>query len=249
MNQSYLIAGASSGIGKACAKVLAEEGNTLILAARNEDRLKALAEELPGRIFTVSYDLNDLEHIKSIFQICREENIKLDGMVYSAGVNADCPIKVNRISLMQEAMTVNCFAFLELGKNFYSKRFSNEGASIVAVSSIASLLCERGMAPYSASKAALNAVVKTMAKEFIRRKIRVNAVLPGGVDTPMAAQKMAVLSGTEALQESPEQQEQTQALGLIPDWIVAENIKFLLSDKSSYTTGELLTVSGGRSYL
>ncbi|MCH5252251.1 MAG: SDR family oxidoreductase [Lachnospiraceae bacterium] len=247
MNQSYLITGASSGIGKACAKLLSDEGNSLILVARNKERLEKLAEELPGKIYLVNYDLHDLDNIQSIFDICTEKKIKLDGMVYSAGINAECPIRANRISLFQEAMSVNCSAFLEMGKCFYSKRISKDSASIVAVSSIASLLCEKGMAPYSASKAALNAVVKTMAKEFVRRKIRVNAVLPGGVDTPMTAEKKAMLAELADVKGSAPTPG-AQEFGLIPDWVVAENIKFLLSNASSYTTGELLVVGGGRNY-
>lgn len=245
--RSYLITGASSGIGEACARKLADDENVLILVARNKERLKKLGDELPGEIVTVEYDLNDLDNIKSIFSVCRERSLCLDGMVYSAGVNADCPIRANRMSIVQQAMTVNCFAFLEMGKHFFKKVNSKEGASIVAVSSIASKLCEKGMAPYSASKAALNAVVKTMAKEFAHRRIRVNAILPSGVDTPMAAEKIALLSEISEIQGNGTHPT-AQEFGLIPDWIIAENIKFLLSEASSYTTGELLVVGGGRSY-
>lgn len=248
MDKAYLITGASSGIGEACARLLAKEGNTLILVARNGEKLQKMKDELPGKIIPMVYDLMVLENIKDIFNVCKEEDIKLDGMVYSAGVNADCPIKVNNISLMQEAMTVNCFAFLEMGKYFYSKRYSKEGASIVAISSIASLLCEKGMAPYSASKAALNAIVKTMSKEFMRRKIRVNAVLPGGVDTPMASEKQAVLTSLEGVGRNQLDKDVPQPLGMIPDIIIAENVEFLLSDAAMYTTGELLTISGGREF-
>lgn len=243
MGKNYLVTGASSGIGKACAHILAAEDNILILVARNEAALFEMKEQLPGTVIPVVYDLNNLENIKNIFQVCKEDEIKLDGMVYSAGVNADCPIKVNQISLMKEAMTVNCFAFLEMGKYFYSKRFSNDNSSIVAISSIASELCDIGMAPYTASKAALNSAVKTMSKEFIRRKIRVNAILPAGVMTPMAAKKCEVLqTGRQEQVENP------QPLGGIPSQVIAKNVQFLMSDASAYTTGELLTIGAGRNY-
>lgn len=249
MGKNYIITGASSGIGAACAKRLASDDNCLILVGRNCERLNSVAEGLPGRIKTISYDLNDLEHIKSIFVECKEQGVKLDGMVYSAGVNADCPIKANQIQLMQEAMNINCFAFVEMGKLFYSKSFSNDNSSIVAVSSISSITCEKGMAPYSASKAALNTVIKTMAKEFSRRKIRVNAVLPGGVDTPMARKKMEVL-GVKADEggTKPNVANEPQFLGIIPPEIIADNIAFLLSQSGEFTTGELLVIGGGINY-
>lgn len=245
-NKVYMITGASSGIGEECVRKLADESNTLIIIARNYNKLMQLSTELPGTIIPIEFDLNDLENIKSIFDTCKEKKLKLDGLVYCAGVNADCPIKVNNINLMQEAMTVNCFAFLEMGKHFYSKRYSNDNGSIVAISSLASLVCERGMAPYSASKAALNAVIKTMSKEFLRRKIRVNGILPAGVATPMADQKVSVLEGI-ALSKNNET-EDVQELGIIPSTVIADHVDFLLSNASQYTTGELLTIGAGRSY-
>ena len=150
---------------------------------------------LPGQILCIKYDLEDIENISDIFRPIEEKGLKLDGFVYSAGKDASFPVKANRPMLMQSIMTVNCVSFVEMCRMFYSKRISNEGSSIVAISSIASLLNEKGMVAYSASKAALNSAVKTISKEFIRRRIRVNAVLPAGVSTAMAAEKTSLLEG------------------------------------------------------
>lgn len=249
---NYLITGATSGIGEACARNLAGENNVLILVGRNEEKLQSLQQELPGEILSVCYDLTDLANIKSIYTDCGKKKIKLDGLVYSAGMDGTWPIKVNSIEQMQKMMSVNCFAFVELAKFFYSKRYSNDGAAIVAVSSIASLTSEVGMVAYSASKAALNSVVKTMSKEFIRRKIRVNAVLPGGVSTPMAEQKGELLSTLDASQSSTSTvhgaEINPQPLGALPKEYVAEQIVYLLSDNARYMTGECMVISGGRTY-
>ena len=239
--KTILITGASSGIGKACAELLAQNGNHLVLVARNTERLESLRDMLPGEHLIISYDLQELENIKSILNIVKDNGWRLDGMVYSAGVDATCPVKVNSIPLMMQAMTVNCFAFYELGKWFYSAQYSTGGASIVAISSVASTLCLQGQGPYSASKAALNSVVKTMSKEFSRRKIRVNAVLPAGVGTPMADDKSKMLEGVE----SSGKEQGVQSLGIITPQSVAESVEFLLSDRSAYITGELLTISAG----
>lgn len=247
MGKNYLILGATSGMGEACARLLANKDSNLVIVGRNKEKLKSLESELHGNILPVCYDLNNLENLKSIFLVCSENRIKLDGMVYSAGVDGTWPVKVNSVTSMQQMMNVNCFAFVELGKYFYSKRYSNEGASIVAISSLASLTAEVGMAAYSASKAALNSVVRTMSKEFVRRKIRVNAVLPGGVSTPMAQQKGMLLAGLESGNETATAGN-GQPLGMIPAAVVAEQIQYLLSDKAIYMTGELVTISGGRIY-
>lgn len=252
MKKSYLIVGASSGIGKSCVNKLSEEADNLVIAARNKDKLNAIKKRYEGKlnIYPVSYDVTDLEHINTIFEDCKVNGIKLDGMVYSAGMDGTWPIKVNNTFLMQEMMKVNCFAFVELAKNFYSKRFSKDGASIVAISSIASLTNELGMSAYCASKAALNSYVKTMAKEFVRRRIRVNAVLPAGVSTPMAEEKGKLLSLLSATEDGRQSKffSDSQSLGTIPGEIIASQVAFLLSDQAGYTTGELLTIGAGRAY-
>lgn len=252
MGKNYLIVGASSGIGEACVHKLSEEAENLIIIARNKEKLNVLQSQYEGKIniFPVPYDVTDLEHINTVFAVCKDNHIKLDGMVYSAGMDGTWPVKINNTALMQEMMRVNCFGFVEMARNFYSKRFSADGASIVAVSSIASLLNETGMSAYCASKAALNSYVKTMSKEFVRRGIRVNAVLPAGVSTPMAEKKGSLLSGLAAaeLNEKSSTFPDPQPLGMIPPDIVASQIAFLLSDQAGYITGELLTMGAGRPY-
>lgn len=251
MGKNYLIIGASSGIGEACVHKLSKEAGKLVLVARSEDKLKTLKSQYADQIeiFPVPYDLADLEHIRTIYDVCKEQKIKLDGMVYSAGMDGTWPVKVNNTTAMQQMMTVNCFAFVEMAKIFYSKRYSNEGASIVAISSIASLTSEIGMSSYCASKAALNSYVKTMSKEFVRRRIRVNAVLPAGVGTPMAEEKGKLLAGvTNNSGQDSSDIHDPQPLGLIPSEIIASQVEFLLSERAEYMTGELLTIGAGRPY-
>lgn len=236
----FLITGASSGIGEACAQYLSADDTVVFLVARNKERLEHLKTKLCGECYSISYDLNDLEHIKDIFEQVSKIGLKLDGLIHSAGVIADCPIKVNNIQLMEEAMRINCFAFIQLGKYFYSKKYSNNNSSIVAISSIASSLCSVGMAPYNMSKAALNAAVKTMSKEFLRRQIRVNAILPAGVATPMSQEKSDKMAGVETVYSQP--------WGSIPAEVIAKSVKYFISEDSCYTTGSLLPISSGVSF-
>lgn len=243
-NKVILITGASSGIGEACARLLHRNGAEIILVARNQDKLNDIKLELGEKVHIFPYDLNDIENIKTIFDFCKDQSLKLDGMIHSAGVGGECPIKVNNISRMEEAMRINCFSFVELGRLFYSKRYSNDGAAIVAISSIASIVCDMGMGYYSASKAALNAFVKTMSKEFEKRKIRVNAVLPGGVKTKMSLEKTKIMSSIQNLKNTKDE----QFLGYITPENIAEQVEFLLSEKSMYTTGEFMVIGGGRSF-
>ena len=251
MGNNYLVTGATSGIGEACVHKLAENADRMILVGRNTDKLETLRKQYEGKvdIYPVAYDLLNLEHIGMVFDVCKANKMKLNGMVYSAGMDGTWPVKVNDTAQMQQMMIVNCFAFVEMAKNFYKKRNSADGASIVAISSIASLTAEVGMSAYSASKAALISYVKTIAKEFVRRKIRVNAVLPGGVSTPMAEEKGKLLESMAGAGGTNEgDKENVQPLGMIPRDIIASQVQFLLSDESAYTTGELFTVGAGRTY-
>lgn len=251
MGKNYLIIGATSGIGEACVHRLATDSDHLFLVGRNKDKLETLEQQYAGKttIIPVYYDLTDLDHIETIFDVCIENQIKLDGMVYSAGMDGTWPVKVNNTKQMVQMMTVNCFAFVESAKRFYSARISNEESSIIAISSIASQMPDVGMSSYSASKAALNSYVKTMAKEFIRRKIRVNAILPSAVSTPMAKEKENLLTSVSSTgKRFSSASDHVQQLGLIPSDIIAAYVEFLLSDQSYYTTGELITIGAGRVY-
>lgn len=248
-NKKALIIGASSGIGKACAHLMAGDGNTLYLVARNEMVLREMQESLPGTIHVIPHDLNDIEEVKNIFDEIKQHKIKLNSFVYTAGIDAFSPVKVTSVESLQKVMNINCFAFCETAKRFFNRQISEDGAGIVAISSIASLLCEKGQMAYTASKAALNAAVKTMAQEFSSRGIRVNAILPAGVSTPMAASKSQVMEGVAAsMSAKAKHKVDRQCLGVIPAEIVAQNILFLLSEYSAYTTGELLTMGAGYSY-
>lgn len=238
---NYLIVGASSGIGEACVRLLDEKDSTLFIVARREEKLNEIKRECMGNVIIIPYDLKDIFHVNTIFKSINE---KLDAMIYCAGMDGTWPVKTNNANMMQEMMNVNCFSFVEMAKNFYSVRNSNNGASIVAISSISSRLNDVGMSSYSASKAAMNSYVKTMAKEFLRRKIRVNAILPAGVATAMSESKGVLLNGISAVHCD----NSVAGLGMIEPQNIAECVKFLISEQGKHITGELLTIGSGMSY-
>lgn len=238
MEKAILVTGASSGIGAAVSRYLSEQGYFVILAARNKNKLNDVADKLAGQSLIIPYDLSDLEHIEDIFTNCQDKGIRLDGLVHCAGINNDIPVRANDVKVMEEVTTINYYSFVELGKYFNKKKYSNDKASIVAISSSAAESCSKGMCTYSASKAALNAAVKVMGKEFLKRRQRVNAVLPTFVDTPMAARMNDSLGDLDKKIAG-------QPLGLIDPRQIAFLVEFLISDKSSYITGACIPVSAG----
>lgn len=112
----------------------------------------------------------------------------------------------------------------------------------MAISSISSIRNDAGMILYSMSKAALNSAVKTMSKEFLKRKIRVNGILPANVKTDM------FVSGEDTFEDFMETALERQPLGIIDTEQVSYLAEFLLSDNAKYITGELIVMSGGMTY-
>lgn len=241
-NKIILMTGATSGIGESMVRQFAIAGAKIIAIGRNKDKLEQLQQGFPNHIISFEYDLRDLENIEKIFLFCKEKNLKLDGLVHCAGVAFNSVIKANNIEEMEQTMRINCFAFFELGKYFSMKKYSENGASMVAISSIVSLNNDKGLSQYAASKAALNSVVKTMSKEFMRRKLRVNAILPANVKTPM------FMAGIHQIENYMETAKERQPLGFIEPEQIGYLAEFLLSDNARFMTGELVVMSGGMEY-
>lgn len=232
-SKTILVTGCTSGIGLGVSHYLHEQGYGLLLVGRSEEKLKIVSVETGNAPYVVC-DLEDDNQIYGIFSYCINNGIKLSGMVHCAGLGADTPIRVIRENDMKRLMQVHYFAFLELCKHFYNRKISNEGASIVAISSISSITKRKGSTLYSASKNALNTAVQVASKEFVKRLIRVNALLPAYVDTHF-------IDNIEDLMDIGK----VQPMGLIPINAIAEVVEFLLSDKSKFITGALIPVTAG----
>lgn len=238
--KNILITGASSGIGEAVSRYLSECGYRVVMVARREERLREIAEDLENEPLVIPFDLTRFDEYEIMFNDCREKGIKLDGLVHCAGMGTSMPVKKIRVRQdIQSQMEINAYAFAELGRFFSSKRFSNDGGTVVAISSMASQSCATGHCGYAASKAALNAMVKVMSKEFVRRKIRVNAIMPTYVDTPLLK---GDLEDTFDLKGNIER---NQVLGIIEPRSLAYLVEFLISEKGKYITGALIPVNAG----
>ena len=232
-DKTVLVTGCTSGIGLEVSKYLHEQGYGILLVGRNEERLKKVSEEIGGQPYVVC-NLEESRQIPRIFDYCINNGLKLSGMVHCAGLGADVPIRMIHENDLKSLMQVHYFAFVELCKHFYNRKISEDGASIVAISSISSITKRKGSTPYSASKNALNTAVQVASKEFVKRLIRVNALLPAYVDTHFI-DNVGELTDISKV----------QPMGLIPTAAVAGIVEFLLSDKSKYITGALIPVTAG----
>lgn len=237
--KNILVTGASKGIGRGVAEYLLQKGATVILVARSKEQLEELAERYPKQAYVFSCDLTEMEKIEDIFIFCREKGMKLDGFFYAAGVEAGCPVKSIEKEFMLEVFQINFFSLVQMAKFFVLRKYSNDGASVVVMSSASAKLCDKGMTQYASSKSAINAFVKVMSKEMTKRRIRVNALAPGFVDTEMTWRTR------EKRDDFDDYLASVQPYGVIPVEQIAYLAEFLLSDKARFMTGTIIPVTAG----
>ena len=168
----------------------------------------------------------------------KEKGIKLHGMVYCAGTAYSKPIRSYSEEQFQQMFDINFKSFLASVKYFVSKRYSESGSVITAISSVSTEKPEKGRGEYAASKGAVNALIPIIAKEVIDRRIRINSVSPGFVKTEIYDREKVFFDVDAYIKEY-------QPLGLIEPENVAEVIGFLHSDAAKYITGQNIFMDAG----
>lgn len=236
--RKILITGASSGIGRETAVLAAEKNASLVLCGRDGGRLEQTLDMLKNkeRHILIPFDVKSFEDYSAVFDRAVSDGNKLNGLVHCAGIAKPLPLRMMTHSRISEITDTNLTSFALLISMYAKKKYS-DGGSIVGISAVNSHLPQKYMSIYAASKAGLEAVVRTAALELIEQNIRINCVVPGAVDTPMA-------QGTE-----PEQLEKIisrQLLGLTAPEEIANVILFLISNASSAITGASISADGGR---
>lgn len=233
-----LITGASSGIGRACAIASSEMGASVILTGRRRDALEETRSQCGAEgVAIVEGDITSPEFVKRLV----EESGKLDGLVHAAGIGPMCPVGMLTEDHVETVMRTNYYSFLELMKHYAKNRYRNARLSVVAVSSVSSCSGWGGGVVYCGSKGALSSSVRALAMELAPRGVRVNAVCPSNIRTPMYEAGASDMNDEDSLKELIKK----QPLGLGEPEQVAWPVCFLLSDASSFITGVNLPVDGG----
>ncbi len=238
-----LITGASSGIGRQCAISCSRMGAMVVLWGRNMERLeetRSLMED-SKRHGVVALDLVQYEQVDEAVRELVRERGKIDGLINCAGISTTLALNSLSPKKMNKFFQTNVIGGVNLTRLVVKpSHFSETGGSIIFISSVMGLVGENGKTLYSMTKGALIAAVRSMSVELAKRKIRVNAVSPGVVETPMS--KNAIYSRDET---SRTKIESLHPLGLGQPEDVANSCVYLLSDASRWTTGTNLVVDGG----
>lgn len=235
--KKILVTGASSGIGYETCLAISRQGGTFIAIARRVELLEKLIKESGNENSFILADLSQTEDIQKIVDLMPN----IDGIVHSAGIVTLAPVKFYSKELMNSIRETNFDSIALLINLITKKKKINKDSSIVLVASIAGLFGMKGNGIYAASKGALIAISKVWASEFSSNRIRVNCVSPGMVKTEITNKSIEDLS-LEVIQ----QDEKKYPLGYGEAIQVANPIIFLLSEASSWITGQNLILDGGR---
>ncbi len=240
-NKTILVTGASSGIGKAIAIECAKMGAKVVVTGRNEARLQETHSLLEGN--QPDYIVADLSVNEDVVRVSKELST-LNGLVNCAGLTKVAPFPFATRDSFEEVMNVNFFAPTELTRLLVKSKKIGKGSSIVFISSVSGVYCSAvASSIYSASKGAVNGLVKGIALDLASKGIRVNSVNPGMIDTD-------IFSGSAITQDQLDEDMKRYPLGRYgkPEE-VAYAVIYLLSDASSWTTGSNLLIDGGYTLL
>lgn len=234
--KTILITGASSGIGRATAIECSKLGATCIITARNEERLNETLSQMVGEGHQmIIADIATQDGIDNIV----EQTQNIDGLVNNAGISHTKLIHFIKEEEVGRVFSINAFAPIILTKSLLKKRKMNMGASIVFVSSAASINPDKANSIYSATKAAITSFSRSCAKELSSKQIRSNSIHPGMVETELV----------QNLVFSAEELEVDKARYLLKRYgkpeEIAWSIIYLLSDASAWVTGTQLVIDGG----
>jgi len=243
-NKVAIVTGASSGIGYATAKLFAREGAKVIVAARRQPELNALVEEIThagGHAVALAGDVKDEAYAKALVELAVDRFGGLDVAFNNAGTTGEMGA-TPAMSLAEWENTIRTnltSAFLGAKYQLPAMLDRNGGSLIFTSTFVGYTVGLPGMAAYAASKAGLIGLTQALAAEFGPKGIRVNALLPGGTDTPMGRgfantpDALAFVQGLHALKRMAQPEE------------IAQSALYLASAASSFTTGSALLADGG----
>lgn len=249
--QRAIVTGANSGIGEGIARGLAEAGATVVVNyVRGDDQAEKVVAEIKaagGKAMAIRADVSSEEEVQAMFRRTIEEFGTVDIVVNNAGLQVDAPFHEMTLAQWRKVIDVNLTgqflcareAIREFLRRGVVPELSCSAGKVICISSVHDVIPWAGHANYAASKGGVSLLMKTLAQEYAGRKIRINAISPGAIKTPI---------NTEAWQTKEAEQ---ALLKLIPYYRVGETrdiaraAVWLASDHSDYVTGATLYVDGG----
>jgi 3-oxoacyl-[acyl-carrier protein] reductase len=235
-----LVTGASQGIGRACALKLAEAGAAVAVAARNQEKLHEVVQQIGdqgGKAAAFAVDIGDDEQIKSAFKAALAQFGKIDILVNNAGITRDQLVMRMKRADWDAVLNTNLTSAYLCIQQVIGGMLKQRWGRIINITSVFGQMGQAGQANYASSKAGLIGLTMAVARELGSRNITCNAVAPGFIETAMTT-GLSEEFRQNALKNIP-----LGRLGTPED--VANSVAFLASDEASYITGHVLNVNGG----
>jgi 3-oxoacyl-[acyl-carrier protein] reductase len=235
-----LVTGASQGIGRACALKLAAAGAAVAVAARNQEKLNELVQQITssgGKAAAFALDVAEEDQIKSTFKAALAQFGKIDILINNAGITRDQLVMRMKRADWDAVLNTNLTSAYLCTQQVMSSMLKQRWGRIVNITSVFGQMGQAGQANYASSKAGLIGLTMAIAREVGSRNITCNAVAPGFIDTAMTStlgddfKEMAVKNIPLGRVGTPED--------------VASAVAFLASEEASYITGHVLSVNGG----
>ncbi len=228
-----VVVGGASGIGRAVAVGLADQGYRVVVADRNADGAAAVAAALGGRVSSATVDVTDEDTVAALF----DRAGPVDVVVNTAGFGdfgRIVDLEVERFRALVDCCLTGAFLVMK-----HAGRHLRDGGSLVSITSLNARLAAPGMSAYCAAKAGLAMLTQVAALEFAPRNIRVNAVSPGFVQTPLTE----LVTLAPGVLEDYVENTPLGRVGTAQD--VADAVLFVCSDKATWMTGEVVDLNGG----
>lgn len=236
----FLVTGASSGIGRATAIELARHGARLVLIGRDQERLAQTLEALEGSGHeSHMMNLDGGDDIATRLSSIAAEGGALNGIFHAAGIELIRPVKLSKAKQFDDVFA-SVKSALALARGAALRDVMSDDGTIIFMSSVAGQRGQTGMSVYSAAKAAIDGMVRSLAVEFAPRRIRVNAIAAAAVVTEMHARLLRA-APDQAVQEYEDQ----HLLGFGQPTDIAQVVSFLSSDAGRWITGAVWAVDGG----
>ena len=241
MSKNIIVTGGTRGIGKSIVYKLASEGVNIVIGYRSSDtdalKIKEELEARGTKVILAKGDVSDSKYAKELISICKKEFGTVDLLVNNAGITKDGLIMRMSESDFTDVIDVNLVGTFNCCKEASIVMLRQKSGKIINLSSVVGVTGNAGQSNYSASKAGVIGLTKSLAKELGSRGITVNAVAPGFIDTDMTA----VLK--EESKDFIKNNLPLKRLGTVDD--VSNLVKFLASDEANYITGQVINVDGG----